>query len=80
VPAGIELPAYRRELRILTDEGCRVAERAISIGESLDSVRCRGYVTEFRQRLARHRSTEQARDLVARVSTSRLWAAAGSGQ
>jgi len=62
------------------DEGCRIAERAISVGESLDSVRCRGYVTEFRQRLARHRSTEQARDLVAQVGTSRLWTAMASGQ
>jgi hypothetical protein len=62
------------------DEGCRIAERAISVGEGLDSVRCRGYVTEFRQRLARHRTTEQARDLVAQVATSRLWATAASGQ
>ena len=50
---------------------------AIGVGETLDSVRCRGYVSEFRQRLARHRSSEQARDFVAQLRTSRLWTTAG---
>ena len=56
------------------DEGCRVAERAITVGESLDSARCHSYVTEFRERLARHRTSTAAREFVGRVGTSRLWA------
>jgi hypothetical protein len=62
------------------DEGCRIARQAIGVGETLDSVRCRGYLNEFRQRLARHRSSEQARDFAAQLRTSRLWTTAADGQ
>ena len=63
------------------EEGCRVAGQAMTIGEALDSVRCRSYVNEFRQRLTRHASSSQARDLVSQIRASRLWSAAdGNGQ
>lgn len=60
------------------DAGCRVAEQAITVGESLDSVRCHSYVSEFRERLARHRTSSVAREFVSRVGTSRLWSPSGS--
>ena len=56
------------------EEGCRVAARAIAVGESLESTRCRSYVDEFRQRL---RSTGPARTSARssrRSASSRLWA------
>ena len=31
------------------DEGCRVAARALAVGEALESARCRSYVDEFKQ-------------------------------
>lgn len=55
------------------DEGCRIAEKAILVGEGLDSVRCRSYVEEFQQRLTPHRKSSAARQLVAHVGESRLW-------
>jgi hypothetical protein len=55
------------------DEGCRIAAQAINVGEGLDSVRCRGYVGEFRQRLARHRSGLEVRDFIDQVGTAKLW-------
>lgn len=55
------------------EEGCRVAEQAIAAGEGLDSVRCHSYVVEFRERLARYRTSGVARDFVGRVRASRLW-------
>ncbi|MGH3564655.1 MAG: hypothetical protein ACRDRH_01200 [Pseudonocardia sp.] len=55
------------------DEGCRIAEKVLIVDESLDSVRCRSYVEEFQQRLARHQKSSEARQLVSRVSESRLW-------
>lgn len=58
------------------DEGCRVAARAFAVGESLESARCRGYVDEFRQRLARHGRAAGVREFVASVRDSRLWAPA----
>jgi hypothetical protein len=61
------------------DEGCRIAEQAMRIGESLDSVRCTGYVGEFRQRLTRYGSSAPAREFADRVSTSKLWAT-GAGR
>jgi hypothetical protein len=56
------------------EEGCRIAAQAINVGEGLDSVRCRGYVGEFRQRLARHRSGSEVRDFIDQVETAKLWA------
>ncbi|BBG03022.1 MULTISPECIES: hypothetical protein [Pseudonocardia] len=55
------------------EEGCRVAEQAITAGEGLDSVRCHSYVTEFRERLARYRTSGVAREFVGRVRAARLW-------
>jgi tetratricopeptide (TPR) repeat protein len=56
------------------DEGCRVATRAIAVGEGLESARCRSYVDEFRQRLEPHRRSAEVRNFVAGVRDSRLWA------
>ena len=55
------------------DEGCRVAEQAITVGEPLDSVRCHTYVAEFRERLGHFRTSSAAREFVGRVGASRLW-------
>ncbi|MCH6165161.1 XRE family transcriptional regulator [Pseudonocardia alaniniphila] len=60
------------------DEGCRVAEKAILVGETLDSVRCRTYVTEFQQRLVRYRRSGAVREFVSRVHGSRLWTPSAS--
>ena len=59
------------------DEGCRVAAQAIEVGEGLDSVRCRGYVDEFRQRLIRYERSASARDLAERLATAKLWTSTG---
>jgi hypothetical protein len=53
------------------NEGCRIAAQAINVGDCLDSVRCRGYVGEFRQRLARHRSGSEV--LRRAGATGRCW-------
>ena len=59
------------------DEGCRVAARAIAVGERLESARCRSYVDEFQQRLAKHRTSADVRDVRRRRSAStELWAPA----
>lgn len=55
------------------DEGCRVATRAIAVGETLESARCRSYVHEFRQRLVPHRRSTEVRDFVNCTRNSRLW-------
>lgn len=55
------------------DEGCRVAARAFEVGEGLESARCRKYVDEFRQRLAKHRTSADVRAFVEHVRESRLW-------
>jgi tetratricopeptide (TPR) repeat protein len=60
------------------DEGCRVAARAFAIGEGLESIRCRGYVNEFRQRLVPYKRTEEVREFVASVREMRLWAPPGA--
>ncbi|ANY08029.1 regulator [Pseudonocardia sp. HH130630-07] len=60
------------------EEGCRIAEQAITVGESLDSVRCHTYVSEFRERLAPHRTSSVAREFAGRIRTSRLWTPAGT--
>lgn len=62
------------------DEGCRVAIEAFSVGEGLDSARCRKYVDEFRQRLRPHARSAEVREFVNRVRDSRLWAPAASDQ
>jgi len=59
------------------DEGCRVAARALTVGESIESTRCRGYVDEFRQRLIKHRTSADARAFVSSVRQCRLWRTAG---
>ena len=58
------------------DEGCRVAARAIEVGEALESARCRGYVDEFRQRLIKHRNSADVRAFVGTVRDRRLWRSA----
>lgn len=55
------------------EEGCRVAAKALAVGEGLDSARCRGYVGEFRQRLTRHARSAAVLDFVERARTSTLW-------
>jgi hypothetical protein len=55
------------------DEGCRVAARAIEVGETLESARCRGYVAEFRQRLIKYRTSAEVRAFVGTVRERRLW-------
>lgn len=55
------------------EEGCRVAAKALAVGEGLDSARCRGYVGEFRQRLTRHARSTAVLDFVERARTSTLW-------
>ncbi|OLL76243.1 regulatory protein [Pseudonocardia sp. Ae168_Ps1] len=60
------------------EEGCRIAEEAIVDGESVDSVRCDSYVTEFRERLTPHATSGPARELAERVRASRIWSPAGA--
>ncbi len=59
------------------EEGCRVAGKAIEVGESLSSARCRGYVDEFKQRLRKHKASPVVRDFVGRVRENRLWVPVG---
>lgn len=58
------------------EEGCRVAAKAIAVGEGLESARCRGYVDEFKQRLRKHRASPLVRAFVAHIRGSRLWSPA----
>lgn len=62
------------------DEGCRVASEAFTVGEGLESARCRGYVDEFKQRLLRHKGSTVVREFVTSVRGSRLWMPAGAAQ
>ena len=55
------------------EEGCRIAEKALTVGEGLDSIRCRSYVEEFKQRLSPHRKSSEVRRLVSAVHGSHLW-------
>lgn len=55
------------------DEGCRIATKAIKVGDTLDSARCREYVHEFKVRLRRHRSNTSVRAFVDEIRGSRLW-------
>lgn len=55
------------------DEGCRVAEQAILVGESLDSERCVAYVSEFRARLANHSAANEVESLSENLRSSKLW-------
>jgi tetratricopeptide (TPR) repeat protein len=55
------------------DEGCRVAERAITAAVGMDSIRCRSYVEEFQQRLLSHRKSPEVRRLVDAVGRNHLW-------
>jgi tetratricopeptide (TPR) repeat protein len=55
------------------EQACRVAIRALEIGERLKSARCVTYVGEFRQRLARIGNSPVARDFTEQARTTRLW-------
>lgn len=59
------------------EEGCRVAAKAIEVGEGLESARCRSYVDEFKQRLRKHRASPLVRAFVTDVRDSRLWSPRG---
>jgi hypothetical protein len=54
------------------EEGCRIAEKALTVGEGLNSIRCRSYVREFQQRLSPHRNSSEVRQLVSTVRESHL--------
>ena len=62
------------------DEGCRIAAQAIDVGDGLDSVRCHGYVHEFRQRLTRYGTSPEVRDFADRMSATKLWTAGTEDQ
>ena len=62
------------------DEGCRIAAQAIDVGDGLDSVRCRSYVHEFRQRLTRYGTSPEVRDFADRMSATKLWTAGTEDQ
>ncbi|MEJ3652048.1 XRE family transcriptional regulator [Actinomycetes bacterium KLBMP 9759] len=55
------------------EEGCRVATEALAAGDALRSARCRTYVDEFKQRLARNRSNPIVRTFAAQVREHHLW-------
>lgn len=56
------------------EEGCRVAAKAIEVGETLESARGRAYVDEFKHRLRKHRTSPDVRTFAAQVRQRRLWA------
>ncbi|WP_219420243.1 hypothetical protein [Pseudonocardia nigra] len=55
------------------EEACRVALRALEIGENLKSSRSASYVAEFRQRLHRARGSVILRDFESKAEGARLW-------
>lgn len=62
------------------EEGVRVAEQAFSAGDALQSARCQGYVSEFRDRLRRHRSSPIVREFASTVRGHHLWTPASGPQ
>lgn len=55
------------------EQACRVALGALEIGEQLKSARCKAYVDEFRQRLAKVGRSPVVKDFTEQASNTRLW-------
>lgn len=53
--------------------GCRVAAKALDVGQELDSARCRSYVDEFKARLRRHADVAEVREFEESIDGNHLW-------